>query len=65
MKKKPHDRILRDELKQQYLSIVPKSSLLIYKSKDLILESMKLYHVAHSLKFSLFSFLLQQSLHLY
>ena len=25
MKKKPHDRILRDELKQQYLNIVPKS----------------------------------------
>ena len=65
MKKKPHDRILRDELKQQYLSIVPKSSLLIYKSKDLILEGMRLYHVAHFLKFSLFSFLLQQSLHLY
>ena len=37
----------------------------IYISKDIMLESMRLNHVAHSLKFSLFSILLQQSLHLY
>ena len=37
----------------------------IYKSKDLMFESMRLCHVMHSLKFSLFSFLFQQSLHLY
>ena len=37
----------------------------IYKSRNLIRESMKFYHVAHSLKFSLFRLLNQQSLHLY
>ena len=42
-----------------------KKNIYIYKSRDLMLESMKLCYIAHSLKFPLFSFLLQQNLYLY
>ena len=37
----------------------------IFKSKDLMLENIRLCHMVHSLKFSLFRILNQQSLHLY
>ena len=37
----------------------------IYKSRDLMLEKIRLCHMVHSLKFSLFRILNQQSLHLY
>ena len=46
-------------IRNQYIYIY------IHKSRNFILESMKLYHMTHFLKFSLFSFLLQRNLHLY
>ena len=49
-----------DETRAKHGSIIS-----IYKSRDFMLESMRLCYVAYSLKFSLFRLLLQQSLHLY
>ena len=37
----------------------------IYKSRNLMLEYMRLCHVTHSIEFSLFRVLYQQNLHLY